>query len=148
MKEDEAYSIFMLSVADYDLRKYLSICIRDICPSRLTKNIFPWFGCLPDALADAHKLGIRHQDIKPSNIWINNEQPYLCDFGLAEDVTELNTNKSRGNKVQRTPVYRASEVVPKKERGRKAEVFALGCVHSEMLTVTPKISLEEYRDAR
>ena len=148
LKEEEAYSIFMLPVADYDLRRFLSNCTSENYPSRLTKNIFPWFGCLLDALAYAHKLRIRHQDIKPSNILIKNEQPYLCDFGLAKDFTELDTSKSRGDKVQGTPVYRAPEVAPKKERGRKADVFALGCVYSEMLTITQKISLEEYRDAR
>lgn len=148
LKEVEAYSIFMLPVADYDLRTFLSNCIKQECPPALTKQIYPWFGCLLDALAYAHKLKIKHQDIKPSNILIKHNQPYLCDFGLAKDFAETNASTSRGHKVQGTMVYRAPEVLPNKPRGRKADVFALGCVYSEMFTVAQGKSLEEYRNAR
>jgi len=148
LKDEETYSIFMLPVAEYDLLKFLSRCTEHDCPVALTKQIYPWFGCLLDALAYAHKLGIKHQDIKPSNILIKNNQPYLCDFGLAKDFAELDTSTSRGLKVQGTLVYRAPEVIPKQKRGRKADVFSLGCVYSEMLTVALGTSLEDYRDAR
>lgn len=148
LKDDEAYSIFMLPVADYDLHRFLNICTEQDYAPALTKQIYPWFGCLLDALAYAHKLKIKHQDIKLSNILIKNNQPYLCDFGLAKDFTETNASTSAGPKVQGTMVYRAPEVQPGVTRGRKADVFALGCVYSEMLTVTQGKSLEEYRDAR
>lgn len=148
LKEDEAYSIFMLPVADYDLQKFLSNCTQQEYPPTLTKQIYPWFGCLLDALAYAHKLKIKHQDIKPSNILIKNNQPYLCDFGLAKDFTETNASASRGQKVQGTFAYRAPEVLPHTNRGREADVFALGCVYSEMFTVAREKSLEEYRTAR
>ena len=147
-KEEMAYSIMMLPVADYDLGKFLSLCTKEEYSPALTKQIYPWFGCLLDALAYAHKLKIKHQDIKPSNILIKNNQPYLCDFGLAKDFEELNTSNSRGHNVQGTLVYRAPEVVPNQNRGRKADVFALGCVYSEMFTVAQEKSVEEYRDAR
>lgn len=147
-KEEMAYSIIMLPVADYDLRRFLSLCTQEDYTPALTKQIYPWFGCLLDALAYAHKLKIKHQDIKPSNILIKNNQPYLCDFGLAKDFAELNTSTSGGYNVQGTFVYRAPEVTPNRNRGRKADVFALGCVYSEMFTVTQGKSAEEYRDAR
>jgi hypothetical protein len=35
-----------------------------------------------------------------------------------------------------------------RKRGHKADVFALGCVYSEMFIITQGKSLEEYRDAR
>ena len=146
-KDEMAYSIIMLPVADHDLRKFLSICTREDYSPALTKQIYPWFGCLLDALAYAHRLKIKHQDIKPSNILIKNYQPYLCDFGLAKDFAE-NTSTSRGHDVQGTFAYRAPEVIPNEQRGRKADVFALGCVYSEMFTVTQGKSAEEYRDAR
>lgn len=147
-KDEMAYSIFMLPVADYDLRKFLSLCTKEDYSPALTKQIYPWFGCLLDALAYAHKLRIKHQDIKPSNILIKNNQPYLCDFGLAKDFARQNTSTSRGHDVQGTFVYRAPEVVPNQSRGRKADFFALGCVYSEMFTVSQGKSAEEYRDAR
>ncbi|MCJ1271307.1 hypothetical protein MMC22_011207 [Lobaria immixta] len=147
-KEEDAYSIIMLPVADYDLRKFLSLCTQKDYSPALTKQIYPWFGCLLDALAYAHKLEIKHQDIKPSNILIKNNQPYLCDFGLAKDFAETNTSTSGSHNVKGTFMYRAPEVVPGRDRGRKADVFALGCVYSEMFTVTQEKSAEEYRDAR
>lgn len=148
LKDEEAYSIFMLPVADYDLRVFLSLCTKQECPPALTKQIYPWFGCLLDALAYAHKLKIKHQDIKPSNILIKNNQPYLCDFGLAKDFAEVNASTSRGPKVQGAMIYRAPEIKPNQSRGRKADVFSLGCVYSEMFSVAQGKSLEEYRDAR
>lgn len=148
LKEEDAYSIFMLPVADYDLRRFLSNCTTQGYPIALTKQILPWFGCLLDALAYAHKLKIKHRDIKPSNILIKSNQPYLCDFGLAKDFAESDASSSHGDRVQGTVVYRAPEVQPNKVRGSKADVFALGCVYSEMLTVNQDVSLEEYRTAR
>ena len=148
LKDKEAYSIFMLPVADCDLRYFLSLCTKEGYPVTKTKRIYPWFGCLLDALAYAHKSDIKHQDIKPSNILIKNNQPYLCDFGLAKDFAELNASTSRGQKVQGTLVYRAPEIVPGHSRGRRADVFSLGCVYSEMFTVAQGKSLEDYRNFR
>ena len=148
LKEEEAYSIFMLPVAEYDLQKFLSMCTEQDFPAALIKSIYPWFGCLLDALAYAHKLMIRHQDIKPSNILIKNNQPYLCDFGLAKDLTDMDASTAQGYKVRGNRLYRAPEVVPNQVRGRKADVFSLGCVYSEMFTITQEKTLKEYREYR
>ena len=147
-KEHNAYSIFMLPVADYDLQKFLCLCTEQDYSPALTKQIYPWFGCLLDALSYAHKLKIKHQDIKLSNILIKNNQPYLADFGLAKDFAETNASSSRGPKVKGTMIYRAPEVIPGSNRGRKADVFSLGAVYSEMFTVSQSKSLDEYRNAR
>ena len=148
MKDEDAYSIFMLPVADCDLSVFLGRCIDREYPSALTKQIYPWFGCLLGALAYAHKLKIKHQDIKPGNILIKKNKIYLSDFGLAKDFAEINTSASHGEHVHGTPVYRAPEVQPGHKRGSKADVFALGCVYSEMFSVVHGRSLQDYRDVR
>ena len=148
LKEEGAFSIFMLPVGDSDLRRFLGDCEKADYPVASTKQIYPWFGCLLDALAYAHKLEIKHRDIKPSNILIKNNQPYLCDFGLATDFSEQIISDSRGQKVHGSLAYRAPEKKPGERRGRRADVFALGCVYSEMFTVTQKKSLDDYRNAR
>ena len=148
LKENDTYSIFMLPVADCHLGKFLSSCTKLEYPSAQCKLIYPWFGCLLDALAYAHKLKIKHQDIKLSNILIKNNQPYLADFGLAKDFAEVDVSTYRGDEVPGTQLYRAPEVLAGKPRGRKADVFALGCVFSEMLTVERRKSLKAYSDAR
>ena len=148
LKEKEAYSIFMLPVADHDLGAYLRLCIDQEYPAAMTKQIYPWFGCVLDALAYAHRSTIKHQDIKPSNILIKNHQPLLCDFGLEKDFARLNSSASDGRKMRGNLKYRAPEIKPGQSRGRKADVFSLGCVYSEMFTVTQAKSLEDYGDFR
>lgn len=148
LKEEEGYSIFMLPVADYDLRNFMSLCTQQDYPSALTKQVYSWFGCLLDALAFAHKLNILHKDIKPSNILIKNSQPYLSDFGLAQDFPEYKYSPSHDQKVQDTLLYRAPEIGSNRVLGNSSDVFSLGCVYSEMFTVTQGKSLEEYQTFR
>jgi serine/threonine protein kinase len=148
VKDPNAYSILMLPVADCDLLCYLQRCIEKGYPMSSVKRIYPWFGCLLDALAYAHKLNIKHRDIKPSNILIKDGQPYLADFGIAKDFTAQDMSASRDYFVQGTPVYRAPETRPEYPRGRRADMFALGCVFSEMLTVNKRKSLDAFRKWR
>lgn len=148
VKDPTAYSILMLPVADSDLLAYLHRCTSKGYPVSAVKRIYPWFGCLLDALAYAHKLNIKHRDIKPSNILIKDGQPFLADFGIAKDFTTQGMSASKDYFVQGTPVYRAPETRPEHPRGRRADIFALGCVFAEMLTVSKGRSLDAFRKWR
>lgn len=148
IKDPHSYSIIMLPVADEDLLQYLERCSTRKYPVALTKRIYPWFGCLSDALAHAHLLNIMHRDIKPSNILIKDGQPYLTDFGVAKDFSKQDMSASGEYFVRGTPVYRAPETRPENPRGRAADIFALGAVFSEMLTVNKGRSLNDYRQWR
>lgn len=148
IKDTHSYSIMMLPVADEDLLHYLERCSERKYPVALTKRIYPWFGCLSDALAYAHMLDIKHRDIKPSNILVKDGQPYLADFGVAKDFSIQEGSVSGDYFIRGTPIYRAPETRPDNPRGRAADIFALGCVFSEMLTVNKGRSLREYREWR
>lgn len=144
-KDRDSFSIFMLPVADYDLRHHLEeVCSREDERGNLAR-MDTWFGCLASALAYAHNCKIKHHDIKPSNILIKNRQPLLADFGSAKDFANQDTSSEQGDLVAGTPVYHPPEDLP---WGRSADVFALGCVFSEMLTVRVGRSLTEYRQYR
>jgi tRNA A-37 threonylcarbamoyl transferase component Bud32 len=146
-KDDTAFYIIMLPVAECDLRRYLEdICVGGGFQRRDIRHLDSWFGCLASALAYAHQESVKHEDIKPSNILIREHQPYLADFGSAIDFSHLDASTSPDEYVTGTPVYWPPEQLD--QRGRKADVFALGCVFSEMLTVRQHQSLQEYRDAR
>ncbi len=91
------------------------------------------------ALAVAHEAGVIHRDVKPSNIFIVDEdvsQAKLLDFGVARWGGAARATRT-GTSVG-TPAYMAPEQV-RGERviDARADVFALGCVMYECLTGEP-----------
>lgn len=148
IKTTECHSIFMTPVADQDLLQYLEDCEKQLFHMDLTDPIFRWFGSLLQALEYAHQRGVKHRDIKPSNILIKDGRPYLADFGLSIDFTKQAASSSHSMFVQGTPVYFAPENTPGGDHRRQADVFALGCVFSEMLTVANKLSLQDFQSYR
>ena len=148
LKESDSWSILIHPVADYDLKKYFEKCVEKEYDEAWTKRINEWFDCLLDALAFTHKHNIKHRDIKPRNILIKENEIYLCDFGLAKDFSGQDSSGSRGPKPEGTLEYRAPELRSDQQRGRSADVFSLGCVFSEMLTVINAESAEDFRKER
>jgi len=145
-RSEHHWSIIMLPVAECDLHVFLEErCVRKNYPRSAMRMLDPWFGCLISALAYAHHEKVKHEDIKPSNILIKDSKIYLTDFGTAKDFSENDHSRVSDYAEQGTPAYWAPERRP---WGRPADVFALGCVFSEMLTVRQKRSLQEYRRYR
>jgi serine/threonine protein kinase len=144
--DKDIFSIVMQPVADCNLLQFLrESCIKASFPRTELTHLTTWFGCLVSALSFAHANDIKHEDIKPGNILIKNRRVYLADFGSAKDFSEAGHSTSTSILAFGTPVYWAPENPP---RGRAADVFALGCVFSEMLTVRQKRTLEDYQNAR
>jgi serine/threonine protein kinase len=102
------------------------------------------------ALAFAHRSGITHKDIKPSNILIKDSHVYLADFGMAKDDVPDDRDRNGSYSVWGASVYRAPEIQQNRPQapGNKADVFSLGCAFSEMLTVCCRHSLEDYQESR
>jgi serine/threonine protein kinase len=146
VREADTFSIIMLPVADCDLLHFLQRrCIDAQFPRSELAHLNSWFGCLVGALAFAHSNDIKHEDIKPSNILIKGDQPFLADFGCAKDFSGLESSSSIETLTFGTPVYWAPESHP---RGRSADIFSLGCVFTEMLTVRHGQTLEDYQAFR
>lgn len=144
--ESGSYSFVMLPVADCDLGKFMSDFGQGNSLATSKKvHLTYWFGCLISALSFAHSKDIRHGDIKPGNILIEGMQPHLTDFGCAEDPSNLDTSSSERTRTPGTAVYLPPEDFP---CSLKADVFSLGCVFSEMLTVRQERTLQEFRRYR
>jgi serine/threonine protein kinase/Tol biopolymer transport system component len=97
------------------------------------------------ALADIHRHGIVHRDVKPSNIMLTSDGAKLLDFGIAklhlttvvasrqEEVGELPAVISS---LFGTPQYMAPEQLNGAEVDGRADIFAFGAVLYEMLSGT------------
>lgn len=87
------------------------------------------------ALAYAHRKGIVHRDVKPSNIFLDADGTVkLMDFGIAAvDGVEDKMTRDRGIYLG-TPVYSSPEHAMGKQVDGRSDIYSLGIVAYEMLT--------------
>ena len=129
----------MTPVADHDLSAFYQV----VTPAN-TPLLRSFFGCLACALNFLHEEKIRHRDIKPQNILVKGPHVYLTDFGISLDWESL----SRSTTTKDTPkslLYCAPEVARFEKRSTSADIWSLGCVFVEMLTVIKGRTIEEQR---
>jgi serine/threonine protein kinase len=125
---DHSLSILMTPSADCDL-DYL---IGSYPGPVNTNTMFQWFICLICSVDYLHTNCVKHQDIKPSNILIRGSTIFLADFGVAKSFNEFeSTNSTSGNMTRK---YCSPETARDGYRGRKSDIFSLGCVFLEMLS--------------
>ncbi len=86
-----------------------------------------------EALAEAHRQGLVHRDLKPQNIMIDREgNARIMDFGIARFV-EAEGLTGSGVMIG-TPQYMSPEQAEVKEVDRRADIYSLGIILYEMLT--------------
>ena len=134
-------NILMRPVAEYSLKDFLSDPAQ--WPEKL-QHIPRWFCSLASAVSYMHSLSLRHKDIKPANILVRGPDVYLSDFGTAFDFSSSDS-RSNGDGPM-TPKYCAPEVARKASRGRKADIFSLGCVFLELATICSGHSLDHLEE--
>lgn len=107
-----------------------------LSPARCAEVLVPVCG----ALAEAHRCGIVHRDVKPSNIFLHRtprgEVPKVLDFGIARIVGESAVAQSltvEGTLVG-TPAYMAPERFRDQACGAPSDVYSLGVSLFELLT--------------
>jgi serine/threonine protein kinase/Tfp pilus assembly protein PilF/ribosomal protein L40E len=86
-----------------------------------------------EGLAEAHRLGVMHRDLKPQNIMIDREgNARIMDFGIARSLkAEGITDKGV---IIGTPEYMSLEQVEGKEVDQRSDIYALGVILYEMVT--------------
>ncbi|MGR6966750.1 serine/threonine-protein kinase [Geodermatophilus sp. URMC 61] len=105
------------------------------------------------ALAEAHRVGLVHRDVKPGNILVRDDGSVkITDFGIAWSADSVPL--TRTGQVIGTPQYLAPEVAEGRHATPASDVYALGLVGYECLTGHPAfdgenavtIALKQVRD--
>ncbi|KAK6953567.1 hypothetical protein Daesc_005872 [Daldinia eschscholtzii] len=91
-------------------------------------------GCLSSAVMYLHTSKIvKHKDIKPENILVDKfGSVHLADFGISKQYKDETVT---GGQTPFTERYAPPEVVGQCERDLSSDVFSLGCVFLEIVTV-------------
>ncbi len=95
-----------------------------------------------DAIEYCHSRGIIHCDLKPENIMLGrNGEVYVMDWGIA---CPAGTN--RRGRLDGTPAYMAPEIFRDGIASPKTDVFALGMILNEVVTLRRPVSGADSRE--
>ena len=133
-------------VGEFDGQPFIALqliegqTLREIAPTLTLDERVRILRDVAEALHAAHRLGLVHRDVKPSNVLLaRNEDgryhPYVADFGLAREVSSLEAAGSSGG----TPLYMAPEQIRGDARSidRRTDVYSLGATLYELMCGRP-----------
>jgi serine/threonine-protein kinase len=107
--------------------------IRELPPVRLWADLEPIVMMviqIARTLHYAHEQGFVHRDVKPANILLAGEHPYLADFGLAKQIHSDAASLTQG--AVGTPCYMAPELWQKRVTPQ-ADIYSLGVILYELM---------------
>ncbi|WP_437286222.1 serine/threonine-protein kinase [Sorangium sp. So ce406] len=130
-REDGALFIAMEYVEGFDLRELLRRCARQKVKLPVAFSLLIVVEAL-QALAYAHRKGVVHRDVSPSNVLLSFEgEIKLCDFGIAR------AHERSGGTLDEALQGKAGYMSPEQARGEpldaRSDLFATGILLWELL---------------
>ncbi|KAF2680682.1 kinase-like protein [Lentithecium fluviatile CBS 122367] len=119
-------------------------------------SVGAFFKCLATGVAYLHDEVIPHiinLDIKLENIIVRHCADrrrltvFITDFGVSRSF-QPSSPSTDVNTLYTTPTYQAPEIAKKREYGRKADIFSMECVFSEMASILAGRTLRAYSNRR
>jgi hypothetical protein len=163
------FAILMYPATKFNLDTFMEmVCEEDKASEELRHVLAGFLRCLANALDYIHSQQIKHYDIKPKNLLVSEFYParlsaegtnlphstaasaeyriYFADFGISHSF-------SAGQDITDSPIsvtrkYCAPESADQAPRGTSADIFSLGCVYLEMLTICLGSTNDEFADYR
>jgi len=124
---DDHAHIAMEYVSGGDLRQRIDRGVAEEDAIKYTRQIAA-------ALAEIHKVGILHRDLKPGNIMLRDSDDIaLIDFGLAKRM-RLEQEITGSGEIFGTPYYMSPEQGHANDVDARSDIYSLGVIFYEMLT--------------
>ena len=90
-----------------------------------------------DGLIAAHRMGVVHRDVKPSNCFVDSDQTIkIGDFGLSKSLGSGDANLTQTGTFMGTPSYSAPEQVRGEPVDARTDIYATGATLYCLLTGT------------
>ncbi len=112
--------------------------------ARTQHDLLTAFATVCLAVDYAHSRGVIHRDLKPANLMLGDfGEVYVLDWGLARLVADARISSDPPQRLSMpgdllgTPLYMAPEQMADPEVGVAADVYALGSILFELLTLVP-----------
>lgn len=126
----------MYIVTEYATKGDLSLLIKknkNVGVRFAESQIWSYFLQTCIALSYLHNLKIIHRDLKPANIFIDRDDNIkLGDFGV---IKIMKSFMMYGQTQIGTPLYMCPEIYKNERYDAKVDIWALGCVLYEMMTL-------------
>jgi eukaryotic-like serine/threonine-protein kinase len=93
-----------------------------------------------DGLAQAHRHGVVHRDVKPDNVMLAGRNALLVDFGVAKAMSDAVGQRDLTSVgiALGTPAYMAPEQVAADPRiDHRADIYSAGVLAYEMIAGAP-----------
>ena len=140
---DAVAGIFKTGLNYFLSMEFIDMSMDEYLAGKPTQEKTRFFCKILKAVADMHKHGLYHLDLKPANIMVRNGNPVLIDFGLSlhpncEHYAGRLVSDPAGvcvDRLENTGAYAAAaDVYSGHVLAEKFDVYSLGCIYVELLS--------------